>query len=162
MSVILLYECVFCMFLFLLVLVGCCMIWHEWFMSSCSWCVNNQRLEHLSSSLSLSLYLFIRSDSFSLSLSLFPQVSLSLSTWTLWIRVITARKTGHVYSCCFFSLLFLSPSPHILLFSPLLSLSLSLPFSLRSLVSSCPWFVSKSFISYEEGEEETPFFSLLS
>lgn len=93
---VMLYECVLCF--------GC-MIWYEWFMSSCCWCVNNQRLEHLSSSLSLSLYLFMHSVTHFLSLP--SGLSIAHSTWTPWIWVITARITGHVCSCWIFALLHL-------------------------------------------------------
>lgn len=99
-----------------------CYIWHEWFMSSCCCCcVDNRRLEHLSSSIiSLSFHsLWLIFSLLSLSLSLPPQV------WTPRLRVITARKTGHVYSCCFsFTPLSLSLRVHLfLLVSGLSSIS---------------------------------------
>ncbi len=99
-----------------------------------------------------SIYLSFHSLSDSFSLSLSPLRSLCLS---LYLNTLNQSNNGQKNRTCLFLLLLLSPSLQILSFSPSLSLSLSLPFSLCSLVSSCPWFVSKSSISCEEGEKET-------
>lgn len=113
-----------CCVLVVLVLASRCMIWYEWFMSSCCCCVNNQRLEHLSSSLSLSLYLFMHSVTHIL--SLFSLSSLRSLCRSLYLSTLDLGNNGQKNRTCLFLLILRSPSPRVLSFSSSLSLSLSL------------------------------------
>lgn len=115
-----------CYVLLMLVLALRCMIWYEWFMSSCCWCVNNQRLEHLSSSLSLSLYLFMHCVTHFL--SVFSLSSLRSLYRSLYLNTLDQGNNGQKNRTCLFLLILRSPSPHVLSFSASLSLSLSPPF----------------------------------
>lgn len=84
------------------------------------------------------LYLFIHSDSFSLSLPFLPSLSFSLSLFPSGLNTSIQPEKQDM------SIPAASPSPHNLTFSSLLSLSVSLHFSLSSLVSSCPYFFTDS------------------